>query len=572
LAFVVGVLIWAPTLECDLVDDDYALIGAVAGSPTGALAAPFELYRFQAADPRVSQDMVRTGQLPWWTHPEARFQFWRPLTSLILTVEYHCFGRRSAAYNVHSLVWYALLIWGSSRLFARLDRSRLTRGNAGPFAALALVAFSVSETHLLGVTFISARHILIAANLGVFALLSHIRWRDEGWKPGRPLSLLALVLALMAGEVGLQSVIFLACFELFGAKQPLRERLRVLTPVFALVAVYLVGYIALRRGVSGIYGYGKPFENPGLFLQQAPERFFGYAVRLATGSSRALVPAALRGPRLALVFGLATLLLGALAAHAIAKSGTIDRRRVSSLVIASLVALGPSLAALPDERTLMLPSLGIAAAVAALTIHAWHHARGGNARASYFRVAMGLAGIFVVVAHVGAPLVRVPRRVWQRNRYAQVQAGMIDRTDMRRFPESVLVVSAEPELPGLWMLPAWRLRTGETPSVRSWTTLALSGSHHRLTRTAMDAFELSLEAGGTLETDRDTKRYPFSTGDTVDVERYSVRVLEVLDGAPSRIEVRFHQPLDEGHVALLHFAESRFVRLQLPVVGGTIVL
>jgi hypothetical protein len=177
------------------------------GRIEGYGSAPWRLYSFLSGDAERVHDAIEHGPVPWFAHPEAKVDFFRPLNSALLNVDYLVFGREAWGYRLQSCIWYAILV----ALFARvLGKSVMWSGTGGRravvFLAPVLVAFSAS--HWQNVMYTASRWVLISAALSLLGLLAHLRWRREGWRPGRPLSLGACALAMLA---------YLLAFELMGA-------------------------------------------------------------------------------------------------------------------------------------------------------------------------------------------------------------------------------------------------------------------------------------------------------------------------------------------------------------------
>src|SRR5262249_6598326 len=105
-----------------------------------------------------------------------------------------------------------------------------------------------------------------------WGLLAHLRWREQGWRPGLPLSLAGYALGLLGGETALQAMAYLFAYELFGRGGRVRERLLALVPAGLLLAVYFATYRALGFGARGHEQYLDPLAEPARFLVGAMTR------------------------------------------------------------------------------------------------------------------------------------------------------------------------------------------------------------------------------------------------------------------------------------------------------------
>jgi hypothetical protein len=70
-------------------------------------------------------------------------------------------------------------------------------------------------------------------------LAAHLKWREKNWRPGRLLSLIAVITALLAGEASLSVLAFLAVYGLFGRSDPFKKRFAALVPGVFITVAYL---------------------------------------------------------------------------------------------------------------------------------------------------------------------------------------------------------------------------------------------------------------------------------------------------------------------------------------------
>src|SRR5262245_44848207 len=244
--------------------DDLMQLAVLEGlSPAAAWTGPFDLYTISDGNPVHVRAMQDAGLFPWFADPAFEMAFSRPLSSALLVIDHALFGLRPAGYRLHGVLWSLALV-GAVGIFLR-------RALPGRLGVLALLVFVLSG--IQGIfCWTAARHIVVAAALGFVGLALHLRWREDGWRPGAVLSVLALALSLAASEVGIAVAAYLLAYEALGASGTARSRLRAAVPALALVGAYLVAYRLLGHGASAGSGYLDPLRDPGAFLRALPIR------------------------------------------------------------------------------------------------------------------------------------------------------------------------------------------------------------------------------------------------------------------------------------------------------------
>lgn len=154
--------------------NDYAAIGVLEGvpPPTPLYSTSFSLFRFAVGDPRVMQKDIAKGIYPWWTLPELKMTFYRPLASALLWLAHSLYGVRPLPWLAQSLLWYLALV----AVFGVLMR-RLLPGAVG---GLALLLFALDDTHAIPVSTIVDNNPVVATFGALLGLLFHVAWREQG--------------------------------------------------------------------------------------------------------------------------------------------------------------------------------------------------------------------------------------------------------------------------------------------------------------------------------------------------------------------------------------------------------
>ena len=374
----------------------------------GALSA----YAFvEAGEAGALRD---AGALAWWSHSDLKLHFFRPGASALLALDVHLFGESSWAAHVHSLAWFALLLWLASRIFARVLKPR--------DAFLATLIYALCGAHALPVTWLAARHVLVAAVCSLAAVLIYLRARAEQWTAGSWLVIGVLAAGLGCSEASLGGVAMIASLELFGAERDderFPKRVLRIAPLAGLAALYLVAYVSGNYGAqhSGVYMH--PLTDLPAYLSELPLRF---------GALSAAALLAIPSVLYSLDARIAPVLVG-LGWFAVAAISVMARRTrlnqahgwpaVRGLLIGGGLAVVISVAGVLGDRLLVVVMLGPAALLARLISELRIGGRAARA---------GVWGLLVL--HLGfAPVVR------SVTAFRMIRATDLGETLMGAFPE-----------------------------------------------------------------------------------------------------------------------------------------
>lgn len=259
---VVTAFIAAPTLFTGFLVDDYMHLLTIRGVQT--VATPFDLFRFAPGNADALFPFLSRGPLPWYTLPELKLHFFRPASSATMVLDHYLFGEFAFGYHLHSLLWYGLLTWAVYLLF----RNRM----APPLAGLCCLLYIVDDGHIIPALWWSNRNAIVAAAPAVLGLVAHLKWREEGWRPGLPLSLVGYGLGLLGGETALGIFGYLIAWELFHRTDSWRGRVRALAPAGMLAVAYLTVYKVAGFGVYGSGVYLDPLAEWQTYLAALPAR------------------------------------------------------------------------------------------------------------------------------------------------------------------------------------------------------------------------------------------------------------------------------------------------------------
>ncbi|MEY3211768.1 MAG: hypothetical protein RIT28_2249 [Pseudomonadota bacterium] len=570
-------LLAAPTLALGFITDDLMMVMAVedrlgllteaeaAEIPVHAATEPLfglpNVFTFYNGDVDEQLQLRTLGERPWWGALDLRLSFWRPLSSLLWFMDVSVFGRAPLGYHLHSLAWNSALVVAATLLLRR------SLGSVGPVAA---VLYLLDESRWMVAGWLSNRNALVALSLGLFGLLAHLRWREEGWRVGAPLSLLLFAASLAAGEFGLGALIFLGSYELFGAPGRLGERARALAPALVLGLLWAAFYQANGYGASGSLVYIDPVRAPGMFFAAAAERLpilLGTALgpisgEITTAEPRLVGPAAALGSVLTL--GVALGLRGVWA-----RLDDADRRGLRWLLPGGLLAAAPVLATLPMGRLNLAIGLGASAALGALGVgaaSAW-----GVGRRAWGLVLAAILAVHVLLPPVvwwGMPLV-----------FSQLDAA-IDTLWTRSFEgedlhdQDVLVVTSSDLAVGMYL--PWWAQLHRRGAPRRWLVGSPARADHRLSRPDAETLRLDVVGEGIYdgmfaELLGHTGSGP-QAGETFTHGPLTITLSDPGPAGPRRVDLRLDEPFEESPLRVVVWRDGALTPLALPAVGESVAL
>lgn len=557
---IVALLVHAPSLGSGYVVDDhthrfFARGNTIPGGPRGV----WDTYRFADGGDGVRR-AISEGLHPWWTSPTLKLAFLRPVASLLRYAEELFFGDHPALAHLVSIALFA----GTCALLV----GALRRWIGGAAAGLGALLFALDDAHATTVSWIAARHALLAAFGGVLALFLVLRARDRGKVSVGAGA--ALLFALLSSEAALGALPMLAVVFLVEDRRPARARAMAAAPLVAAVAVWLGLYVALGCGASSSAYYVDPVRSPSAFLRVA-------VVRLPSLAAAQLFfpPAEVGSMQPALAPATALLGVGALVVLAVLCFRSSERRRAIALYTSFVLSLVPACGTNSDDRLLMVAGVPAFALLGVLGRGAYGALRDvGRSRVAAWAFFVGLGLVHVVAAL----LLVVPRSL----AFSSMMARFVDRGAETLFaferPEDhdvLLVTSPDGLLPTSMFVSR---RNAGLPVARSTRILAPS-PRGVVTVRRLDDRTIRVEASEGMMHDpfvgavRDT---PFREGDVISAGAIVVRIARTspAEGLVA-IDVTHERSLDATDIVPVTWTREGpggrpgYVRFTLPRVGET---
>ncbi len=572
-------LLCLPTVLSGWMLDDWIHRAAILGRIPIHHPDAFTLFTFGNG---VKADVMARTQFGygWWTLPDLRLQFFRPLSSLTHIFDETVLGPHAWLQHVHSLLWQAAGIAASAAIFRRLLAPRT--------ATLATLLYAVDESHWTATWWLSNRNAWVSMVPAMLGFWAWLRAEDEDWLPGKIAAPLLFGVGLCGGETALGVAAIWVAVAIGKRTKPLFTTLLHLAPLGLVLTVWATYYKAHGYGAAASGAYLDPGAEPLRYLGQAVHRIPSLA-----GALIASMPV-----ELAVVSPTATWIVAILSAVCIwlvvrglrlLPLDPRDRRIWPPLAVGALLALVPPASTWASQRTLLAPSLVSAAFVAMLLL----------GLANFLKSQPGLRsarwgrGTLVGIHLVWSPLVVLLLSVG----VALVAPGVdnLSRSEaLAKVGGKHVVLLAAPDPVLSFYLPAM-MASADLALPRQFNTLAVSEFDVAVTRTAPNRIR--------LEAQLPTKCKPFQTepclgapllstqpeqlimdparmphaGDVIEVPHLRVRVEQATPAGVTQVEFEFDEPLERliflrWHEGALHISppptETReLIRHEIGVMG-----
>ena len=559
----VGLLLFVPSLWTGFLIDDFYYLGAVEGRfPHHDTKR--SLFTFFINDEEATAAIASEGGYPWWIDESVKGEAFRPLSDLLFRVDHALYGKTAFGYHLHSLAWWAAALLACGLVFRR--------ALPGAIGTLAFLLFAIDEVHVMPVAWISNRNALVALAPMFTGLWAWIRWSEDGWRAGRLLALVGIVIGLAASELGVAVLGYFIAYGWWGAPSVgIRSRAARVAPVVGLGIAYALVYWILAYSSSGSGVYHHPLREPAEFLGSAVT---GIPTLLASGIAGFsadfwFVNPSLRTAQVVVGCAAAVVLIGVLRICWPYLDGAV-RRGMRWLLAGSALSLIPIAAVFPSDRMLLVPGIGITAAVATVLVQAY---RSWRARRRW--VLVGVGGFLAVVNLLLAPVLTVYIQT------AMIKSGR-QTLELAASPavvgaggkETVLIHAPDPVVSIYLPLVIGHV---EGPPPKSWRPLSIAPFDHWLRRTGPRTLDLEVVEGGVmlrsvfeaLYRDPDNLLVP---GTVIDRGLLRAEILAADNRGPTRVAFHFDRDLSDSTLYFLTWQGGELRVVNLPAVGQELLL
>ena len=565
VAAVLAVVLLLPTLSAGFMMDDYSQLFWMRGG-TQAPGGPrgfWDLFRFQGPERESFWMAMDRGFWPWWTNPEMRLAFFRPLTAITHALDHALFPDSPALMRLESALMYAGGVVVVGLLYRRLLGATVAAG-------LALLMYAIDDAHAVTVVWISNRNAVLAAALGFGALLLHDRAARDGDRRARVAGPIMFALAMLAAEAAIATLGYLAAHALWLHRERWSKRLAALAPYAAVTLAWGLAYKGLGYGASGAEFYIDPAGEPGHFLAALAMRLpilLEGQFSFPPSDLWLLVPSDHKAKVLAVIVAL--VLLGS----TVLAFGVRRTRENGFFATGMLLALVPVCATWPSDRLLMFAGFGAFGLIGDFLTaprELLTHGRRVVVRAA--------AGFYVLLHIVVAPLFYGGRA----SQIAHMLHDPIERAAASYPPSSelagkTLMIVNGPDflVPSLGIMV--RVRKGEPMPARIRQLAIAVQGRVLFKRTGERTVEVLLEKGFFHD--------PFSLvfrkeepamaiGERVQIPGMTATVKALTSDRKrvATIEFELDRPLDDASHVWVIWRETRMERFTLPAVGEEIEL
>lgn len=548
--YVIGAvaLLWSPALVMGLLLDDY-WHWTVLDAPemlTRYLSAPHEMFTFANDDSGRTHKLLEMGLFPWWTYPELKVSFWRPVTVLTHRLDYVLWPGSPAFMHAQSLVWWAgtlVLTWVLYRRFL----------GAGWVAALALLLYAVDDSRAAPIAWVANRNCLLSVFFAFAALLCYDRWRSKGNVLYAAATGATLLAGLLSNEGAIAITAYFFAHALFLDSRPVMRRVSALIPFAAIVVAWRIVYTSRGYGVDNADLYIDPLTSPLRFVFAAVQTL--PVLLLAQWTPIPPEPMVVMGEGLSVAFaGLAVAVI-AFVGYAL---WPLLRRNATARFFATgmILCLIPACATFPSGRMLAFSGFGAFGLVALFFKAVREGAYEGPPRITKGFYAFSVASHLII-----APVVALSTIAGLGTAGYLIRAAAVGTPMSEEDVNKTFVVLNSPSFFITTYLPIIRAHEG-LPYAARLVNLAPSVAlpvPFVVTRIDERSLRYYVPTGYQWILLRNDD-HPFAPGDTVVFERYSAEVVAVNEkGYPIEVVFRFATSLEDPALAWLEFDERAFL-------------
>jgi len=543
-----ALLLRAPVLGWGFFMDDLGQQLVFEDPSVSSTMSPLNVYDFgYGAQP--GEPLFELGAWPWWTSPDWKARFFRPLTSLSLALDQKLYGRWAPGHHATNLALFALLLALVHTLYRRL-------GIGAKTALFALLLLALEDGSALVVGWIASRNTLLEAIFGVAALLAALRAHPLPGARGGALgwSLTAVLLAALAALSKESGVLFLPFVGalLFRAGGRARGAAAL---AFALALAHPLALFAADYGIrTPMYPMPWSPDGPGGFLGNVLFSLTAQPLAMVSPFPVDLLAQSVEKKQLAALIGL----LLALPLAALVWRAARATPHARALAAFGVLALVPRAMAPASDRLIFVPLLALAPLVAS-----W--LRAGLARRSVPAVLVALAAL------PASGLMLLARTLSTGEVMQQLEAVTLE-AELGDAPRDVAVLNYPTPLAGFNSGTVWHFRTGQK---RRFFPLQMGRRGLEWERVDPRTFDLTSRDEPFLEVFFEdlfvSSRATPAVGTRWRAAAFEVEALE-LDGEGLRkIRVRWDEALERGPL-FLAWRDGRLRPLEPPAVGETLTL
>ena len=188
--------------------------------------------------------------IPWWTSPNWRVKYFRPVATFIHLIDYSLWGSNPLPYHIHNVIWYSILVI-LIYVFYYLFCNHLAMAFCG-----ALV-FALEPCHYMTVRWLASRNDIICATFLVSSFICYLRFSEYEKPLYGFLSIFSYLLALLTKEIAFLFPVLIVFYDWIRYKR-FKEMVRCQWKVYLSLIIINSIYFAFYRAYDyGSYWYGE---------------------------------------------------------------------------------------------------------------------------------------------------------------------------------------------------------------------------------------------------------------------------------------------------------------------------
>jgi hypothetical protein len=546
--------------------DDYHHKLLMMDSPLKLLDSPIDMFSFFDGDPARTTEIMDHGFFPWWTYKSIKGAFWRPLASITHWLDYILWPDNPLLMHVQSVLWYGALVAAVAFLYRRFISIAWVAG-------LAALLYAIDDAHGTPVGFLANRNAVMATLFGVLTILIHDKWRRENLRIGIVVGPVLLVASLLSAEAGIATCTYLFAYAVFIDRGTWRRRFAAMIPYVAVVVTWRIIWTYLGYGVENMGAYIDPLSTPLNYIaavkDRAPFLLLGQWA-LPPSDITMMIP-----PKFAIWIwrsGLVFLVLFIVALIPLLWRQRSTRFWATGMILSVL----PICATFPSDRLLMFVGIGAMGLVAQFIYLVFGNTEGRPRLILWHIPAIVLAGLFILIHLIIAPLVFPVRAA-----YPMMPRKFLDKMMITEgLDESVKnqdLIIVNPPITFLMLQSPMMWECNNQPMPRHLRILT-SSLFEPVKVYRPDAKTLVIRPAygfyvHVLDALLRNKQNPFSVGDRVELTGMTVEIREVTnDGYTTEAAFIFSVALEDPSLRWLQYKDGAFLSFTPPAVGQKVVL
>lgn len=563
-----AILLALSSVNTGLQFDDYVHRNKLRTSDSGSEESVIlDLFSFRDGVIEGANLRMSKGQYPWWTFPEARTAFFRPLAAATHWLDYQLWPEKPMLMHIHSLFWFGVMVFTAAMVYRRMMVPVWVAG-------LAALLFAVDDAHGIPAGWLANRNVLIASAFVFLCLYLHDRWREDGWRAGALPASACFLLGLLSAEAAIAAGGYIVAYEIFLGKGSWRSRVLGVLPYAVLGIAWQGAYRYFGYGTYGSGFYIDPGQAPLAYLLALLERlplllygqWFFPDVIIHGFLPKPFDDIFLLGAYLILTGGI------------IVMAPLLKRdAKARFWALGMILALLPVCATTPMNRLLVIAGLG-AMGLLAQFLAAWFEKPAWLPTSRIWRGSAGITVmIFILVHMVIAPLsLPFSSRGMKNFTRMTVENPILNLSEKTDIANKTMIIINPPDPFAMMFIVDICKQNNLVPPRATFALGSGVGSDYRVSR--IDAHTLEIEVqNGFINQGLDQlyrgPDHPMHVGQQVALPLFTAQVLSLTeDQRPKKVRFTFSDPLEDDSLLFCIWQGSRIVPMEPPPVGQTVGL